>query len=42
MAEWEWAWVATGYSITFVALAGYLISIALRARRVRRHREELR
>lgn len=42
MAEWEWAWVAAGYSITFAALAGYVLSLARRAARIRRHREELR
>lgn len=38
----EWAWVAAGYTITLLALGGYVLVLLWRAARTRRRREELR
>jgi len=32
----DWGWVAFAYGVVYAALAGYLISVVVRIRRVRR------
>lgn len=38
----DWGWVALGFGTAYGAIAGYLLVLRARSRRVRRQVEELR
>jgi hypothetical protein len=41
MGEGAWGWVAAGFTLTYGALAAYLVSLRVRLRAARRQRHTL-